>query len=193
MSRDWVYLHVRPNLKAKIDREDLERAQRHSWRATKATTGRLRVVTSVRGPEGVRHLTLGRYLMKPPKTKQVYPRRFQNGLDYRKENLIVCTLKERQRLLPKSRAAASSSYRGVSYARESGKWRAAIESNGKSLNLGAFDTERAAALAYNEAALEHFGDLAYQNSVGRAPASRQNERVPAKRRPKRRARQTKSN
>jgi hypothetical protein len=163
--KPWVYLKVHPDLQVKIDREDEERVSRHRWRATKGTTGRLRVVTSIRTKQGVRNLTLGKFLMEPPPGKQVYPRRFNDGLDYRKDNLIVCTLQERQRLLPKNRKKASSGYRGVSYSAIDGKWRAAIEVDGRAINLGHFETEQEAAQAYNVAARKHFGSNAYQNQV----------------------------
>jgi hypothetical protein len=167
LGKPWCYLSVHPNLKVKIDKSDLKRVRRHKWRATKGTTGRLRVVTSVRKSNGVKNITLGRFLMKPAKGLQVYPRRFNDGLDYRKENLIVCTLKERQRLLPKHRRKATSDYRGVSYSRTDGKWRAAISVNGRTLNLGHYKSEDKAALAYNSAARKHFGPGAYQNQIGK--------------------------
>jgi hypothetical protein len=110
--------------------------------------------------------------MDPPPGMQVYPRRFNEGLDYRKGNLIVCTLQERQRLLPKKRQATSSTFRGVSFSKAENKWRAGIEVDGHSINLGSFDNEEDAALAYNEAALKHFGDVAYQNRVGKKPIDR---------------------
>lgn len=162
----WVYISVHPKLKAKIDRVDLKRVSEHSWRVTEGTTGRQRVVTSIRGPKGVRNITLGRFLMKPPKSKQVYPRRFNEGLDYRKSNLVVCTLSERQRLLPKNRKKATSEFRGVSFSRADKKWRAAIEVDGRSINLGHFKTEALAALAYNKAARKNFGTVSYQNQIG---------------------------
>jgi hypothetical protein len=162
----WVYIPVHPNLKAKIDRSDLKRVSEHTWRVTKGTTGRLRVVTSIRLPQGVKNITLGKFLMKPPRGKQVYPRRFNDGLDYRKSNLIVCTLSERQRLLPKHRMKASSEYRGVSFSKGDRRWRAAIEVEGKTYNLGHFKTEALAALAYNAAARKFFGKSAYQNQIG---------------------------
>ncbi|HMN67144.1 MAG TPA: AP2 domain-containing protein [Bdellovibrionales bacterium] len=173
--KPWVYIDVHPGLKAKIDREDRERVGQHSWRVTKGTTGRQRVVTSIRTKKGVRTVTLGKFLMDPPKGKQVYPRRFNEGLDYRKWNLIVCTLQERQRLLPKKRVKTSSAYRGVSYSKAHKKWRAGIEVKGQSINLGVFKTEDQAAQAYNAAAKEHFGDMAYQNQTGKKTLKRKSD------------------
>ncbi|MES3036707.1 MAG: AP2 domain-containing protein [Bdellovibrionota bacterium] len=170
--KKWSTITVRPNKKVKVDHEDLTRISAHSWRVTKGTTGRLRVVTSIRGPNGSRQITLGKFLMKPPKGKQVYPRRFNDGLDYRKDNLIVCTLKERQRLLPKKRSESTSSYRGVSYSQTSKKWRAGIEIDGVSMNLGEYKTEAAAAQAYNKAAAKYFGKNAYQNEIRKNPHKR---------------------
>jgi hypothetical protein len=167
MAKAWCFIQVHPGVQVKIDQEDLERVSAHPWRITSATTGRPRVVTSFRTEDGVRQITLGRFLMDPPRGKQVYPRRFNDGLDYRKSNLIVCTLKERQRLLPKNRKESSSKFRGVSFSKKDGKWRAGIEVKGRSINLGHFDTETEAALAYNQAALKFFGPQAYQNPVDR--------------------------
>ncbi|MBK9293602.1 MAG: hypothetical protein IPM57_04030 [Oligoflexia bacterium] len=173
MSKPWRYITVRPNKKVKIDSEDFKRVSEHSWRITKGTTGRLRVVTSVRTLKGSRHVTLGKFLMNPPKGKQVYPRRFVEALDYRKENLIVCTLKERQQLLSKKRTPTSSKYRGVSFLKSKKLWRAGIEVKGRAITLGNFKKEDDAARAYNKAALEYFGGHAYQNPVDRKKTKRE--------------------
>jgi hypothetical protein len=165
IDKPWVYISVHPDYKAKIDREDLARVSEFKWRVTKGASGRIRVVTSVRKEEGVRSMTLGKFLMNPPKGKQVYPRRFNEGLDYRKSNLVICTVQERQQMLPKNRKASSSIYRGVSFSKNDGKWRAGIEVEGRSMNLGNFTSEIEAGLAYNEAARKHFGKDAYQNPI----------------------------
>lgn len=169
MKKPWCYIEATPGLKVKIDREDFERVSKHSWRAVKSATGRYKVITSLRIGSKVRSTTLGKFLMNPPKGKQVYPRRFVEGLDYRKDNLIVCTVQERQRMLPKRRSTTSSEYRGVSFSKTDKRWRAGIEVNGKSLNLGHFKTEAEAALAYNKAAKQYFGESAYQNLIKKTP------------------------
>jgi hypothetical protein len=164
MSRSFCFFKTKTGHKVKIDSEDLDRVSQYSWRVTQATTGRLRVVASIPTAKGYRTTTLGKFLMNPPKGKQVYARRFQEELDYRKENLIVCTLKERQRLLPKNRKDSSSQYRGVSLIKSTKKWRAGVQFDQTSINLGDFRTEKEAALAYNKAARKYFGRLAYQNT-----------------------------
>jgi hypothetical protein len=161
----WCTIIINPDFKVKIDREDLELVNTHTWRVMAGSSGKNRVVTSIRTSIGVRTLSLGSFLMKPPKGKQVYPRRHLEGLDYRKSNLIICTIKERQRMLPKKRKGTSSIYRGVSFSSLVGKWRAGVEVNGKSINLGNFATEIEAAVAYNSAARKYFGINAYQNPI----------------------------
>ena len=58
----------------------------------------------------------------------------------------------------------SSGYRGVSAC--GAKWIARIsDANANRLNLGLFKTKENAALAYNFAALEHFGEFAHFNKA----------------------------
>ncbi|MDZ4661128.1 MAG: AP2 domain-containing protein [Pseudomonadota bacterium] len=172
----WCYLKAHPNYKVKIDSEDLDRVSEYSWRVTQGTTGRNRVVTSYREGKKVLTMTLGRFLMKPKNQKQVYPRRFNDSLDYRKENLVVCTLQERQQLLPKRRSGSSSRFKGVSYIKAQGTWRAGISVEGISISLGDFNSEDEAALAYNKAAKKHFAGFAYQNNISRPTKSRKGEK-----------------
>lgn len=110
--------------------------------------------------------------MNPPKGKLVYNRRFIDGFDYRKENLIVCTIQERQTMIPKRRKDTSSTYRGVSYSKTAKLWRAGITVNRSSINLGDFKTESAAARAYNQAAKKYFGANGYQNTIVRKKGPR---------------------
>lgn len=162
----WCLIPVRPKTTAKIDREDYARVMKHTWRVLTKESGRKKVVTNIIDKKGRnRQLSLGQFLIKSPRGKMVYPRRFMDGFDYRKENLVVCTMQERQRLLPPSRNHGTSRYKGVSFITSRKRWRAAIKHNGRSITLGLFKNEDDAARVYNKAALKLFGTETYQNQV----------------------------
>ena len=59
----------------------------------------------------------------------------------------------------------SSQFLGVSWHNPSNKWRSRITVNGKTNSLGYYDSESAAATAYNVAAAKHFGEFANLNEI----------------------------
>lgn len=60
----------------------------------------------------------------------------------------------------------TSGYKGVSIKKSKNKWRAAIGiGNRKLKDLGLFDTPQKAAIAYNKAALELYGEYAWLNPI----------------------------
>lgn len=56
-------------------------------------------------------------------------------------------------------------YKGVTFCKYTNKWRAQISPNGGHRCLGRYLTIEEAALAYNVAAIEHYGDFAYLNVI----------------------------
>jgi hypothetical protein len=54
----------------------------------------------------------------------------------------------------------TSGFKGVSFHKSSGRYRADIQLNGKQMSIGAFNTPEEAHKAYCEAALEHYGEYA---------------------------------
>lgn len=70
-----------------------------------------------------------------------------------------------QNLQAKQRKAAgkTSNYRGVSWHRSSKAWTAQIRIQGKVTYLGVFEKETDAAVAYDSAAVRHFGEFAAPN------------------------------
>jgi len=85
-------------------------------------------------------------------------------IDNRIENLRICdrTLNNANHKL--IRKNNKSGYRGVSWS-ACGKWWAQLSSNKEHFNLGYYDNPRDAAVAYNKAALYHFGEFATLNDV----------------------------
>lgn len=57
----------------------------------------------------------------------------------------------------------TSGYKGVSFRKDRGVWRATIKVNGKNMSLGVFDCAEKAARAYDAAAIAAWGDCCYLN------------------------------
>ena len=76
-----------------------------------------------------------------------------NKLDNRRQNLRSCTIAEnsKNRKLSKNN---SSSFKGVSFNKEKGKWIARIRVNNKNKFLGYYDSAEEAASIYDKASIE---------------------------------------
>jgi len=88
----------------------------------------------------------------------------QNRLDNRRKNIRAAdglTNQVNRRLSRNN----TSGYKGVSRFADTGKWRAAIGYKRRQVHLGLFANRKAAARAYNKAALRYFGDFACLNKV----------------------------
>lgn len=83
-----------------------------------------------------------------------------DGLDNRRANLRPAntSLNNANRI----RVHGKSGFRGVDR-RPSGRWRASIQRDGRTIYLGTFDTPEEAAYAYDAVAVELFGEFARPN------------------------------
>jgi hypothetical protein len=90
-----------------------------------------------------------------------------DALDCRRENLLLRTVQQRSRGARKMRQMTgrpcSSRFKGVTFDKQTGKWRAKIRVEGKSHSLGRYADEIAAAQAYDEAARRLFGKYGWLN------------------------------
>jgi hypothetical protein len=85
-----------------------------------------------------------------------------NGLNNQRNNIRVCTFTENT--INTIKAKSKSQYWGVRI-KKNNKYLSRIKSNYKVFNLGTYETEKEAALAYNRAAKIHHGEFAKQNIV----------------------------
>jgi len=110
-----------------------------------------------------RTILMHREVLSPPQGTEIDHR---NGdrLDNRRANLRAATKAENQRN-SRSRRGSSSVYKGVCWDTANGKWKATITVHRRTKHLGRYKSEREAALAYNAAALQHFGEFARPNFV----------------------------
>ena len=61
--------------------------------------------------------------------------------------------------------ANTSGIKGVYYFKSTDKWGSCISVDKKRIFLGVFKSKEEAALAYNKAAKQYYGDFVYENSV----------------------------
>lgn len=141
-----------------VDDEDFEFLNQWKWFASKDKN-----TFYANKRHGKTILQMHRLIMNPKKG-EVIDHINLNGLDNRKKNLRICSPKENIRNAPK-RMKATSKFKGVYLPSGKDKWRATIRIDGKKKNLGTFASELEAAIAYNNAALKHFGEFAYLNSL----------------------------
>lgn len=90
--------------------------------------------------------------------------RNQDRLDNRRENLRKCTATQNSANMKLS-TLNTTGFKGVTYKKDFGKYRACIRINKISKHLGYFTTAKEAALVYNKKALEIFGEFAWLNPI----------------------------
>lgn len=147
-----------------VDDEDYERVRYPKWVAKSEL--RSRTIYAVRGiwinkkriPQKLHRVILGL-----TDSKIHIDHINGNGLDNRKNNLRICTVSQNQANVLKSKG--TSKYKGVSWVTRDKRWTCRIYVDSHMIHIGYFTDEKLAAIAYNEAALKHFGEFARLNEV----------------------------
>lgn len=104
--------------------------------------------------------TLGREL----ETYEHVDHKNHNTLDNRRENLRLA-VGGQNGANRKTSKNNTSGYKGVTWNKSKNKWKAQIKVDYKNKNLGSYLTAKDAAIAYNKAAVESFGEFALLNDV----------------------------
>ena len=87
----------------------------------------------------------------------------RNGLDNRKSNLRPATVSQNLCNKPKRKAMTRSKYKGLEWDKNQRKVKARIQINHRVIYLGSFDSEIAAAKAYDQAAQKYHREFASLN------------------------------
>lgn len=148
-----------------VDKEDAERVLEHKWCAHFADGdgSRCYAITNIYDEtDGRRHtIRLHGFVLQAMSSDIGIDHRNGDTLDNRKSNLRFASPSGNR---ANARAQfGTSQYKGVSFHRLTGKWRAYIKVDSKAWHLGLFDDEVSAARAYDDAARECFGDFARVN------------------------------
>lgn len=142
---------------ALVDDEDFALVSQYRWYANPKRSA-VYAVTQANGESiGMHRLILG--LKKGDGLEGDH--KDGNGLNNCRSNLRAATHAENQR--NQVRRIPKHGYRGIQP--QGNRWRADIHVNGQLIYLGFFRTRQEAALAYNRAALKHFGEFACLNNV----------------------------
>lgn len=163
---------------ALVDDDDFEYLNQHKWYAHKRH-GIYYAIRNVYLENGKRSaIKMHRFIMNmQPSDKTMIDHIDRNGLNNQKHNLRKCTNQENRRNSIKQSKKSTSIYKGVVmhthkqfnkkkqqivYYRS---WHARIVINGKRKVIGCFKTEDEAAIAYNQAAISHYGEFALLNKI----------------------------
>lgn len=140
-----------------IDDGDFKKVSKFKW-FTSVCNGKFYATTHIKN-ETIR---LHRFVTKAKKGFDV-DHKNSVTLDNRKSNLRVCTHSENLMNRKSISSNNTSGFRGVTWSKNARKWDARLMKNYKHIYLGLFKTKKEAALAYDKAALEHFGEFANLN------------------------------
>jgi len=88
-----------------------------------------------------------------------------NGLNNQKENIRICSHSQNGQNTKKCRVNKTAQYKGVCFKTGESKYYSTIHLNSKNIHLGSFDNEEDAARAYNNKAIELYGDFACLNII----------------------------
>lgn len=143
-----------------IDESDYSKIEKHNWHVIKTKSTPYAGTNVSKG----KALRMHRLIMGVTDPDLLIDHINHNGLDNRKQNLRLASSLQNignQRKMP----GKSSRYKGVSWINDKKKWRASIHINKHPKHLGYFEDEQEAALVYNIAAKEYFGEFAWLNDI----------------------------
>ncbi len=148
-----------------VDDCDYEELSQYKWHVVLMHSSPKAVRKTPGDENGKQHaIYMHRQIMNAPPGMDVDHINHDTLDNRRSTNLRVCTRAQNAANQRKG-TGCSSQFKGVSWEKDRGKWRAQITISGKSTYLGLFDDEVDAACAYNAEARVKFREFALLNDV----------------------------
>lgn len=148
-----------------IDHGDYELIAKYSWRAvhgSRAGQEKWYVKAYIPGTFPNCKSTSMHRLLLGAQPGQIVDHIDNNSLNNCRSNLRFCTAQENARNRNRQRQSISK-FKGVT--RNGKRWQANLKINGQGLYLGTFATEEEAGKAYDNAAVEQYGEFARHNKI----------------------------
>ena len=115
-------------------------------------------------PVTKKNVKMHRLIMQVENRHDVVDHKDGNFLNNTRENLRVCN-QAQNAMNANARRGSSSQHKGVSWCKRSRKWKSAIMFEGKSVTIGKYTSEKAAAAEYNKYAKIYHGEYARLNKI----------------------------
>lgn len=145
---------------AKVDDSDLPLVSNYKWCAAKIG-GHTYAIGRINGKNTYMH----RFILGVSDRKIDIDHADRDGLNNTRKNLRIATRSQNSANSIGRHHKRSSKFKGVYFDSDSNRWRAEIVCENTRYKLGKFKLEEQAAVAYNIAAEELFGEFARKNNI----------------------------
>lgn len=149
---------------ALVDDEDFEKINQHQWWYSRHGYAMRTIHFGPRSRPQKRNVSMHRELLGLTHRSVLVDHVDGNKLDNTRANLRLST-KSTNGCNRGPTRKNKSGYKGVYKHPQCNRWQSTIRVKGKTRYLGLFKKPQEAALAYNKAALQHFGEYALLNDV----------------------------
>jgi hypothetical protein len=143
-----------------LDNEDFKKISKYKFNVAIGKSGHVYALIKIENKFELLH----RYLLGITDPKICVDHKNGNTLDNRRKNIRTCSQRENSRN-SKVPCNSTTGFKGVSYKKTHGKYRAYIFVDKKQKSLGYYDNPIDAATAYNNAAKLYFGEFARLNKI----------------------------
>lgn len=144
-----------------VDDEDVEKVSRMRWHAQRSR-GKWYAGSNCRQADGsYRYCSMHRIVLDAEKGQEI-DHIDGNALNNTRANLRFVTHQQNVFNRGTSRRDKAG-YKGISMDKRTGEWKARIAPNGTQIYLGRYPTQEEAAIAYDSAAREYYGEFAWVN------------------------------